>query len=577
MIEAISGFLEGFDWQRPYWLLLMLQPLLLWLVMRWLRSRNQQRYADKHLLPWVRVKNSKTFWQKIFSRDIAYSLAWFGFALALAGPRVFDNKSFDPSNTKLDVMLLMDLSRSMYATDIKPSRLRRSVLEAYEFLSLAKSLRVGIVVYAARAHLYVPLTHDMGALEFYLKDLDSMILPTQGSDVIAALRFAQKELKQSKDHPKSIVWITDADLHKQQLEPLQQLISESTISIHSLVIATDESASIPLPDGTWLNDNGQAVMTIAKGDQLSQIIKKGGGAISIVSDDESDWEHINQGLLNDMQLTQELQAKHWKSLYMWFLFPALVFFFIAFLPSFRAVLVLIIVSSFIAYSTASADQTYLDELQKGEAVYQTKNYQQAKSIFIQAVLQAETENERAMALHNLGNTLFQVGDYKEAMILFEDALRYNAEQKASTKNKKLSNELYNILLKRRSRLSLPGRSDGQLNKEILADARLQAPPSSQILTTAKTDFRLPELPESDLNKLLEKGLARIELLELNQQERKARLKDKKEQDNARRFLMRLDEQTESNANPLWKRLFEIEEGFAGSLKTPENIPGVQPW
>ncbi|MEE9327081.1 MAG: VWA domain-containing protein [Cocleimonas sp.] len=577
MIEFSLNFLQSIDWQRPYWLLLMLQPLLLWLIMRWLRSRNQQNYADKHLLPWVCVNNSKSLRQKIFSRDSAYVLAWVGFTLALAGARVPDTKYSGSSNVKLDVMLVMDLSRSMYATDIKPSRLRRAVLEAYEFLSLAKSLRVGIVVYAARTHLYVPLTNDLHALKFYLKDLDSMVLPTQGSDSVGALHFAQRELNKSKSNTKSIIWITDGDVDEKQLEPLQQLIIDSSITIHSLGIAANEGASIPLLDGTWLNDKGQGVITTTKFDQLTQFIKKGGGAISIVSDDESDWENIYQGLLKDMKVTQESQLEHWKPLYMWFLLPAMVLFFIAYFPSFRAALVLIILSSFIAYSSVSADEAYVETLKKGEVVYQTENYEQAKSIFIQAVLQAKTENERAMALHNLGNTLFQIGNYKAATTLFEDALRYNAGQNGSVQNKELSHELHAIILKRRSALSLPGRGDGQLNNGMLLDAGQQSPSSSKVITTAMTDVKLPEIPEVDLNRLLAKGLSRIELLEGNEQERQARLEEKKELDNARLYMLTLSEQTESNTNPLWKRMFEIEEGFAASLKVPEKVPGIKSW
>ncbi len=578
MIETILNLLQSIDWQRPYWFLLMLQPLFLWLIMRCLKSRKQQNYAEEHLLPWVQVKTNKTLWQKLFSRDIAYSLAWIGFSLALAGPRLPDDKAFDTSNTQLDVMLVMDLSRSMYATDIKPSRLRRAVLEAYEFLSLAKAMRVGIVVYAARAHLYVPLTSDLHALEFYLKDLDSIVLPTQGGDSIGAIHFAQRELNQSKNRAKSIIWMTDGDLDEQQFESLGELIGDSSnINIHALSIASNESAPIPLPDGTWLNDKGQGVITTAKFDRLSQFIKKGGGAISIVSDDEFDWKHIYQGLLKNIQTSQKSPSKQWKQLYMWFLLPALILLFVAYFPSFRVVFIFILLSGLVGYSAANADEEYFNTLKKGEAVYQTKNYEQAKGAFIQAVLQAGSENERAMALHNLGNVLFQMGDYKAATILFEDALRYNAEQQSSMQNKALSHELYKTLLKRRSALSLPGNADGTLNKGMLQDDTLQAPASSRVMKTVVTEFKLPEMPKDDLNKLLEKGLARIKLLEGNQQAQKERLEQKKELTHARQYLISLGEETETNANPLWKRLFEIEEGFAGSLKAPETIPGVKPW
>jgi Ca-activated chloride channel family protein len=116
------------------------------------------------------------------------------FSVSAAGPRIADKPMNAQNEIVLDVMLVVDLSQSMRATDIKPSRMRRATLEVYEFLSLAKNTRVGITVYAGRPHLFVPLTDDFSALKFYLKSLDSLQLPTLGGDASAALAFAQKEL-----------------------------------------------------------------------------------------------------------------------------------------------------------------------------------------------------------------------------------------------------------------------------------------------------------------------------------------------------------------------------------------------
>ena len=165
-MNTFLQLLDSIQWQQPWWFLLALQPVMLWLILRWLAKKSQQDFADEHLLPWVKVPTHKTIWQNIISRDTAYFIAWIGFAMALANPQIPDTKVVDSNNANVDIMLVIDLSQSMYATDIKPSRLRRATLEAYEFLSLVKNARAGVVVYAARPHLFVPLTNDFNALRF---------------------------------------------------------------------------------------------------------------------------------------------------------------------------------------------------------------------------------------------------------------------------------------------------------------------------------------------------------------------------------------------------------------------------
>ncbi|MEE9302165.1 MAG: VWA domain-containing protein, partial [Thiotrichaceae bacterium] len=217
-MSDISLVLANLDWRQPLWLLVALQPLLLWLVVRWLQQHKEVLFADAHLLPWIQVRQKKTVTEQILSRNSAYGLAWILMALTLAGPRLPDDRLIDHNEINLDVMMVIDLSRSMHATDIQPSRLRRATLEAYEFLSLAKNTRVGIIVYAARAHLFVPLTKDHNALKFYLQDLDSLQLPTKGSNAKAAIQLAKDELQQAeKTNLQALLWLTDGDIELEDM------------------------------------------------------------------------------------------------------------------------------------------------------------------------------------------------------------------------------------------------------------------------------------------------------------------------------------------------------------------------
>lgn len=575
-------WLLSLEWRQPLWLLLAFQPLLLWQALRWLKNKQQQRYADEELLPWVRVPDQQSLLQRLFSRNSAYVLAVIGLAIALAGPRVPDGHSPNLGEKQLDVMLLMDLSYSMQAQDIKPSRIRRAVLEAYEFLSLAKQVRVGVVVYAARPHLLVPVTDDFTALEFYLKDLDSIAMPTQGSDAASAIRFSHKELLKGKhlsNNKLSIVWFTDGDLEANEIPEIEQAVTESGIKTYVLGFGYNENASIPLKDGRWLENDGKSVMSLADMNSLKKMAKKWGGVFSAVQDDESDWKKLyNNGILKQIKPANNKNAENWKELFHWFLWPSMVLLMLALYPSKKSVFALAFISLLIWLSpTAFAEEGYMDNLLDGASIYENAEYERARAEFIQAVLQADTDEERGIALHNLGNSLFKTGDYENAFYLFNDALFYNNEQKQSIWNRKLTLELFKLLKQRQQKMMLSARpiANPDQTRDPLDLPETMAFLRENLIHTM--DFKLPEIPEKDKNRLLEKGLERIQL---QQKEKLKNESDKLKQqkvNEARLYLNGLQELETDSSSALWKRLFEIEEGFPASLDEAQSVPGLRPW
>ncbi len=566
-------FILSIHWREPLWFLLILLPVLLWFVIQWLKSKHQQQFADKHLLPWIKADENKTIWQRIFSRDNAYFLAWLGFALAMAGPRLSVPQSDDPTQADLDIMLVVDLSRSMQARDIQPSRLRRATLEAYEFLSIVKSARVGVIVYAARPHLYVPLTTDKNALAFYLKELDTLELPTHGSDPIAAIKFAQARLSISANTKKHIIWMSDGDLEESQYAKLGVAINHPSIITHSFIIAAIEGAEIPTSDGSWLTIDGKAITTQVNTVRLSKTFKKWGGVLSILNDDESDWQAIyRQGILKSTA-TNDNQTEYWDELYAWFLVPAFILFFFALYPSLKTLFLLIMLASLVVFSNSFADEQYLPQLYKGAAAYKNDEFTESKTLFIQAVLSAKTNQERGMALHNLGNALFQVGDYKTAMQLYADALSHDASLHQSAENLKLSDELFTLLEKR---MKPPSGGDGITSNNLLVDLPDVIPESATTQAVNLSKFTLPKLPKEKVDELLQKGLDHLKLIQSENNKSEAAIKAQLNMNEARQFLLGLGEE-DTSSTALWKRLFEIEEGFPASLKKPEIIPGVRPW
>ena len=281
--------------------------------------------------------------------------------------------------------------------------------------------------------------------------------------------------------------------------------------------------------------------------------------------------------MKDRVVSQVKSSEQWKQLYFWFLLPAFLLLFSAYLPSLKAVLIILILSSFLAFTTAKAEEAYLDRILEGKSGYLNEDFDHAKRAFIQAVLEANSSEDRAVALHNLGNSLFQIGDYATATRLFSDALRQNPKQEQSMHNQKLSYELYKALERRQRNQQMQGNLGTPSRNSLLQELPDRLPQSANTQAVIVSEFTLPKLPKEAQDKLLKKGLAYIKLVQANGEKNKQEAKEEHNLDEARLYLLGLGEQLKPSSNPLWKRLFEIEEGFPGDLDKPEEIPGIQPW
>ncbi len=218
--------------------------------------------------------------------------------------------------------------------------------------------------------------------------------------------------------------------------------------------------------------------------------------------------------------------------------------------------------------------TFSTAVEQGVVAYQNADYQQSKMHFIGSVLKAENQQERGIALHNLGNALFQEGDYSSAAEIFTDALRYAPKQQQTINNQKLTVAINVELEKRRKRVFNRGNFAAPNDNAPLFDMPEQIPFMLSTKAVIMLKASLPKLPEKDLNRLLSKNMAQFKLIQGNEKQNKKERKEQQDLEQARIYFMGLEEK---NSNALWKRLFEIEEGFPSKLKKPKEVPGVRAW
>jgi Ca-activated chloride channel family protein len=211
------------------------------------RSKRQikrfSRYAEPHLFPHYYIQRS-TFWQgfKLF----VLVLALLSIVIALVRPQ-WDYETRNLQSSGMDIVFAIDVSKSMDATDMQPSRLLRAVLQISSFLGQVKTDRIGIIAFAGVSSLECPLTDDYEALKIVLSSLSSNTISQPGTDIGAALELAGNAFSASSG-ANSLILISDGeDLEGSALRQAK-VLKERGIRIHTMGVGSPEGTIIRNPD-----------------------------------------------------------------------------------------------------------------------------------------------------------------------------------------------------------------------------------------------------------------------------------------------------------------------------------------
>lgn len=192
---------------RPYWLLSILPTLLIW----WFTWKQQQQFKiwsqaiDAHLLTYLLIGKK----QKNRLRPIHMLLAiWCLTAISLAGP-TWQKEASPFADDEAGLFVILEVSGTMNATDVQPSRLERAKLKIWDLLEERKGAQTGLIVYSGSAHLVMPLTKDARIIKIMLEDLTPELMPAEGDALLDALSIANSMLN-NIGAPGSAVVITDS-------------------------------------------------------------------------------------------------------------------------------------------------------------------------------------------------------------------------------------------------------------------------------------------------------------------------------------------------------------------------------
>jgi Ca-activated chloride channel family protein len=329
----------GFHFASPWWLLALPAPLLVWL---WLRLTQPRRdieryrgYADAHLLPHLLGMRDAAP-HGIRRRLLAWTALWLLLVLALAGPRwdYTDMQLFRPGS---DLVILLDLSRSMDVADVAPSRLARARQEIEDLLKHNRHSRVGLIAFASIAHIMSPLTEDGATLLRQLPAISTDLVQLKGSRVTEALVRARQMLGgQPADSSRHLLLITDGDFADPDYLEMATELAAADIRVHVLGIGTLEGAAVPGPGNAPLRHPRHGTVISRLDEQnLQALAERGGGLYRRADYDDADTDALLARIAADSRAEAVAEAKTrvWNERFFWLV--ALVM--LLLLPRFRRV------------------------------------------------------------------------------------------------------------------------------------------------------------------------------------------------------------------------------------------------
>lgn len=276
-------------WQQPYYLLLLLFIPLLVGGIWWYRKRLRQK-REQYFQQSLYEKLRKGFWSlghRVKSIALYTGLAFL--IVGLAGPKV-GTEVKEVSRQGVDLLIALDLSASMNAEDVKPSRLEKAKYEITRLVDRLNGDRVGLVVFTGDAYLQAPLTLDYSALKLFLNIAETNQMPNSATDFSAAMQTAVKAFDSSNEESentsrasKVMLIISDGENHGESYESALTSLTEENISVYTLGIGSRSGSTIPVYDSAGnlirykRNANGQVITSKLEAEVLQDIADQGNG------------------------------------------------------------------------------------------------------------------------------------------------------------------------------------------------------------------------------------------------------------------------------------------------------------
>ena len=468
MIETEFHFL------RAGWIVLI--PIAILLIFffkrRMLTIGNWEKLIDKRLLPYVMSRrqlsdNQYKWW--LISLISVLSI------IALAGPtwERIEQPSF---RTDQSLVIALDLSRSMNAQDITPSRLTRAKLKILDILGRRQGAQVALIVYSANAFTVTPLTSDTDTIIALINSIDTSIMPSRGSYPALAIDKGLQLLNQASVSNGEIILVTDGGITSDSFSSAQKLRDEG-YRLSALGIGSMNGAPIPKETGGFITDNtGQITISRLEVDDLKDLVEIGGGNYTSITSNDQDIDTLLSEVYSAVRESDDsVTTDQWKEFGPWLLLIIVPFGSLLFRKGWVFIFLLTIMpidNSVYALDWndlwKTRDQQAKEAMESGDydkaielfedsewlsaAHYKAGNYRQSANGY--------NNNSNIDHLYNHANSLAKIGQFEEAIENYEKVIAEEPNAEDALYNLNLLKDLLS-----ENQSSEENNDDGQSSEE----------------------------------------------------------------------------------------------------------------
>lgn len=441
----------AFHFLRPWWLLSIIPAALL----LYLSAQHKYRRGD-----WTTVCDAELL--PFILRDTPDRVrpgGWIGAALAgllcilaLAGP-TWERIPSPAFRNDSALVIALDLSQSMNAADIKPSRISRARYKISDILKQRKDGQTALLVYSGDAFTVTPLTTDTATINSQIEALTTDIMPSPGSNTGVAIEKATDLLHQAGLAQGDILLVTDG-ADADSISQADRLLGDYRLSV--LAMGSPEGAPIPVPGGFLKDSQGNIVVARLDSAELSQLAGNGHGIYQPVTADDSDVERLgglfNQVKSNDSTEKTNVLLEQWKEAGPWLLLLVLPWAALRFRKGLLTLALLCLLPLPKPAAALDWQSLWHTRDQRGQQAFQQQQYQQAAEQFsnpdwraaaqykagqFQEAAETLKDTRTADGHYNRGNALAKAGQLQEAIQAYQAALKLDPNHADAKHNKEL--------------------------------------------------------------------------------------------------------------------------------------------
>ena len=390
-----------FRFEDPIYLYALVLIPLLAVIRLWMVSRQKKRlrkFGDRDLVRQLMPDVSR------FRPLVKFVLLLTALALIIlmiARPQ-FGTKINREKRTGIETIIAMDISNSMLAEDVTPSRLDRSKMMVENLVDHFTNDKIGLIVFAGDAFIQLPITSDYVSAKMFLSSITPSMIATQGTDIAKAITMSTNSFTQQEGVGKAIIVITDGEDHEGGALEAAKEAQNKGMRVYVLGVGSPKGAPIPTGNGDYMKDNmGQTVMTGLNEEMCRQIAQAGGGAYIHVENNSNAQDQLDHEL--DKLAKKEIESTIYSD----------------YDEQFQAVCIIVLLLLIIEVCILDIKNPML----KNVSLFKRNKKAVVAVFFLLVATGVQAQGDRLLVRQ--GNKQFRAGNYAEAEVSYRKAVEKN--------------------------------------------------------------------------------------------------------------------------------------------------------